>query len=420
MEKVVLVGFGIKNKDSRSEIIDSLKELENLSETAGAITEKIFFQMGEKYDSKYVLGIGKIQEIADYCFENNIKTIIFDFELHPSVQKNIAERTNCKILDRTSLILDIFAKRARTKEGKMQVELATLKYLAPRLKGVGASMMQQTGGVSTKGGIGTKGPGEKKLEMDLRVIKDKIVEINKKIEKLREIRALHRAKRESIPVPIVGLVGYTNAGKSTLLKCLTGKEVYIDDKLFTTLDPLTKTVVLPSGFKVLFTDTVGFIKKLPHQLVEAFKSTLEEILKSDLILEILDTGKENFKKDQIVVNEVLSEIKADKIEKIIVYNKIDLLKNKKEFILNTKNENTAYISSTKKIGINDLLEKVENKLKNLLNLYKIHIDYKNYNILNFIRENGFIKSEKYKSKYIELEFYIDKKYYNNIMKFTIK
>ncbi|SDG51318.1 GTP-binding protein HflX [Selenomonas sp. WCT3] len=300
---------------------DSMAELARLADTAGAKIVGQFTQRKEKPDAAFFLGKGKVSEIAMEIQNTDANLLILDDELTPSQQHNLEQTLGIKVIDRTALILDIFAQRARSKEGKLQVELAQLKYNLPRLGGQGL-VLSRLGG-----GIGTRGPGETKLEVDRRRIYTKIHDIEKQIEGLKKSRSLHRVRRKESRIPLVALVGYTNAGKSTLLNKLTGSEVFAEDKLFATLDPTTRHLVLPEKQEILLTDTVGFIQKLPHTLVTAFRATLEEVQEADMLLHVVDCSNENFEQQIAAVIEVLRELKAETKPTLYVFNKADRIDN---------------------------------------------------------------------------------------------
>lgn len=294
-----------------------MAELERLADTAGAVIVGRFTQRKEKPDAALFLGKGKVSEIAMEIQNTDATLLILDDELTPSQQHNLEQILGIKVIDRTALILDIFAQRARSREGKLQVELAQLKYNLPRLGGQGL-VLSRLGG-----GIGTRGPGETKLEVDRRRIYTKIHDIERQIEGLRKNRGLHRTRRKESRIPLVALVGYTNAGKSTLLNKLTDSEVFAEDKLFATLDPTTRHLVLPEKQEILLTDTVGFIQKLPHTLVTAFWATLEEVQEADLLLHVVDCSNENYEQQIEAVIEVLKELKAEDKPTLFVFNKAD-------------------------------------------------------------------------------------------------
>ncbi len=354
MEKVILVGVHLKNQLPES---TSLPELERLAHTAGAETAATYLVRVEAYNPATLIGSGKLQEIAQDCTEEQADAVIFDEEITPAQQKNLEDRLPAKVLDRTRLILDIFAQRARTQEGKLQVELAQLNYLLPRLSGKGAAMMQQ------KGGIGMRGPGERKLEYDRRRLRARIARLEKEIEQVKRERALRRERRSAVPLPQIALIGYTNAGKSTLLNALTGQHaVYADDKLFATLDPTTRRVPMHGGGQMLFTDTVGFIQKLPHSLVSAFRATLEETKFADVLLHIHDAASPQREKQSSTVRQILSDLKSTRRPVIDVMNKTDLLSAEGLRALHAQYPQAIFISAQRKKGLSALLKQVEKAL----------------------------------------------------------
>ena len=315
-ERAILAGVE-RTSHTLCSIEESMAELERLADTAGAVIVGHFTQRKEKPDAALFLGKGKVSEIAMEIQNTDATLLILDDELTPSQQHNLEQILGIKVIDRTALILDIFAQRARSREGKLQVELAQLKYNLPRLGGQGL-VLSRLGG-----GIGTRGPGETKLEVDRRRIYTKIHDIERQIEGLRKNRGLHRTRRKESRIPLVALVGYTNAGKSTLLNKLTDSEVFAEDKLFATLDPTTRHLVLPEKQEILLTDTVGFIQKLPHTLVTAFWATLEEVQEADLLLHVVDCSNENYEQQIEAVIEVLKELKAEDKPTLFVFNKAD-------------------------------------------------------------------------------------------------
>ncbi len=337
---------------------DSLEELKQLADTAGAEVVAKFLQKRPKPDPAFFIGKGKVQELALYVQQENIDLCIFDDELSPAQQRNIEQAMGVRVLDRTALILDIFAQRAHTNEGKLQVELAQLQYTLPRIMGKGLSLSR------LGGGIGTRGPGETKLEVDRRRIRDRIAYIKDCISKVKNVRALHRAGRNKASVPTVSLVGYTNAGKSTLLNTLTNSDIYAKDQLFATLDPTTRQLDLPNKQQAILTDTVGFIQRLPHQLVAAFQSTLEEVVESDVLLHVIDVSHELYKEQSNAVYNVLEEIGAKDKTIITVYNKIDKLPEGSGLAERlAKEENSICISAKGRINLDKLLELIADNLK---------------------------------------------------------
>ena len=356
-ERAVLVGCSLKSTSKNSnpdewlvEPKDSLDELAFLTSSAGAEVVGRLFQERERIDPAFFIGRGKLAELQEEREQLKADLIVFDENLSPAQLRNIEKRLGCKVIDRTQLILDIFAHRARTREGKLQVELAQLNYLLPRLAGRGVELSQ------LGGGIGTRGPGETKLEADQRKIHKRIHKIKEELEHVRSHRQLHRSFRSSIPIPTISLVGYTNAGKSTLFNTLTDARTYASDQLFATLDPLLRRMKLPSKREVLLSDTVGFINKLPPTLVSAFRATLEEIGEADLLLHVIDISSPHFKQQRIAVLKVLQELGYSSKPVIEVYNKMDLVG---ADIKLKSHADLVYISALQGRGLPALLEKID-------------------------------------------------------------
>ena len=363
-EKAVFVGV-IKQGDDERQIMEYLDELEFLAETAGAVGVKKFIQKVDRPDSRTYIRSGKLKEIREYCEENEIEVVIFDDELSPTQLRNIERELNIRILDRTNLILDIFAQRAKTAYAKMQVELAQYQYLLPRLTRMWTHLERQ------KGGIGMRGPGETQIETDRRIIQDKIARLKEQLKKVDKQMASQRGNRGSLVR--ISLVGYTNVGKSTLMNLLAKSDVFAENKLFATLDTTVRKVVI-ENVPFLLSDTVGFIRKLPHQLVEAFKSTLDEVREADILMHVVDISHPNFEDHIRVVEETLKDIKAIDKPIFVVFNKIDAYRYEEydEFSLEPKRqenytldefknswiakENTPciFISAREKIGIDKL------------------------------------------------------------------
>ena len=409
MAKALLVST--ISKGQKNNTVELLEELERLADTSGIKTIGSVVQKIEKPNPKFFIGEGKVFEIKKICEEKFIDAVIFDNELTATQQRNLEKHINLRIIDRTRLILNIFAQRARTKVAKLQVELAEKQYELPRLSGKSTSLAQQRGVIGIRAGF-----GERKIEVDRRKIKDRISELKKEIEKIKFHREIERSKRQDVPLQIVSLVGYTNAGKSTFLNYLTGKKsVYADDKLFATLDPTTRKIKLPGGKFVLFTDTVGFIKKLPHQLIAAFKSTLEEITKSDLIIHLIDISDKNYKDNEKTVMDVLKEIGADKLTIINAYNKCDLLKSKPY-----RAENNFYLSAKTGTGVQELLSAISVKFESKLKYKKISIPYNLFFLISKIKSAGkIIRYNLQKNDpngHTELEILIDDKNWGQIQK----
>ncbi|TGV05736.1 GTPase HflX, partial [Mesorhizobium sp. M00.F.Ca.ET.186.01.1.1] len=317
-ETAILVGCFLDNRDAERTRL-SMEELHELAATAGVEVLDVVTQNRDRIDSAWYLGTGKIDEIAEKAHELDIDVVIFNDELSPSQTRNLDRIFDCKVIDRTQLILDIFAGRAQSREGKIQVELAQYNYLLPRLAGQGKQLSR------LGGGIGTRGPGETKLESDRRHIRKRISELKQQLEDTVRTRQLHRERRKKNKVFQIALVGYTNAGKSTILNQLTQANTLQEDKLFATLDPTTRQLELPSGLEVLLTDTVGFIQDLPTSLVAAFRSTLEGVKEADLILHVVDSHHPDFRVHMEVVDKILRELKAEEIPQLVVFNKADLL-----------------------------------------------------------------------------------------------
>lgn len=319
-EKTILVGLE-HDGVSRWDLEESLNELRELAATAGASVVDTVTQKLQHPTAPYYIGKGKAEEVGALCTEHGAGSIIFDDELSPAQGRNLENITSKKILDRTQLILDIFARRARSREGRLQIELAQLQYLLPRLTRMWTHLSRQTGG------IGTRGPGETQLEVDRRRVQERIARLQRDLEEVRKHRAIQREGRARHQWPVVAIVGYTNAGKSSLLNRLTKAGVLAEDKLFATLDPTTRQFVLPNKLKVLFTDTVGFIRKLPTTVIESFKATLEELKSADLLVHVVDLSHPQWEEHIVATEEVIRELEADGKHTLIVFNKIDRLAN---------------------------------------------------------------------------------------------
>ena len=361
-EKAVLIGV-INSTQNESTVKDYLNELSFLTETAGGVVSKTFIQKVDSPNPKTFIGSGKIIEIQSYCKNNNISSVIFDDELSPTQQLNLEKILKAKIIDRTGLILDIFAQRATTSYAKNQVELAQYQYLMPRLKGLWTHLERQ------KGGIGMRGPGETEIETDRRIVRDRISLLKKKLSNIDKQMSVQRGNRGSLVR--VALVGYTNVGKSTLMNLITKSDVFAENKLFATLDTTVRKMVI-RNLPFLVTDTVGFIRKLPTQLIESFKSTLNEITESDLLIHIVDISHPNYEEHIDSVNEILGQIDSSDKPLILVYNKIDSIDDH-SFIELNKSDEKEYISAQKKININQLKEKIFKHVR------KIHVKRFPYN-----------------------------------------
>ncbi|NLN40667.1 MAG: GTPase HflX [Clostridiales bacterium] len=382
-ERAILVGL-----DSDGEGAASINELEQLANTAGAVVVGKVIQSRRVPDSSTYIGKGKAEELALLCRANNANLVIFDDELTASQIRNLENIIGLRIIDRTALILDIFARRAISREGKLQVELAQLRYRLPRLTGMGIALSR------LGGGIGTRGPGEKKLETDRRHIYRRIREIEKDLEKVKDRRQALRERRQKNRIPVVALVGYTNAGKSSLMNALIGSSVLVENKLFATLDPVSRSIELPNGQQALLVDTVGFINKLPHDLVEAFKSTLEEATYADLLLHVVDSASPNLMDQITVVEELLDSLGCNQ-PIITVYNKMDLLDEKQQLILPVKKP-VVYVSATNKVNLNKLVEAITENLPIKRRRVELLIPYTEGQALSQIHDQGQVIKEEYR------------------------
>lgn len=355
-EKTVLVGLE-HHGVSRWDLQESLAELRELAATAGAKVVDTVTQKLDHPTAPYYIGKGKAEEVAARCTETGAGSIIFDDELSPAQGRNLEEVTSKKILDRTQLILDIFARRARSREGRLQIELAQLQYLLPRLTRMWTHLSRQTGG------IGTRGPGETQLEVDRRRVQERIARLQKDLEEVRKHRAIQREGRARHQWPVVAIVGYTNAGKSSLLNRLTNAGVIAEDKLFATLDPTTRQFVLPNKLKVLFTDTVGFIRKLPHTVIESFKATLEELRSADLLVHVVDLSHPQWEEHIAATDAVIRELEADGKHTLVVFNKIDRLENPEAIhAAMARYPNSVAISVKSGENLQEFVDELQNQL----------------------------------------------------------
>jgi len=404
----------LPHKDTRS-VEESLEELVLLTRSADAEVACQTVQRRERIDPGHFIGRGKASDIRNLCDEHEISTVIFDDDLSPAQQRNLEEIINRKVIDRTRLILDIFAKRARTQEGKLQVELAQLTYLLPRLTGKGVTLAQQVGG------IGVRGPGEKKLEYDRRRVKERISKLQKEIDKVSEHREQQRQRRRGVPLPIIAIVGYTNSGKTTLLNTLTLSDVFVEDKLFSTLDPTIRRLVLPNKEKVLVVDTVGFIHKLPHQLVAAFRATLEEVTFSDLLLHVVDASHPEFQKQIIAVERVLEELNALGKPMVTIFNKIDLIKNRALLPrLERKYKDSISISAKMGWGLERLYDRIIEHFGKERTVIDLIIPQVRQDLVSLVYEKGTVLSRKYNGKDILLQAQLDLKTAQGLKEFIKK
>ncbi len=403
-ERVILVGVSTGEGD---DTVQSLDELEELAKTAGAVTVGRVIQNREQIHPGTYIGSGKIAEVQQLAYEVEATGIICDDELTPAQLKNLEEELDLKVMDRTLIILDIFASRASTSEGKIQVELAQLKYRQARLVGLGSSLSR------LGGGIGTRGPGEKKLEMDRRLIKSRIAQLNRELEDVKRHREVARSKRSRKSTAVIAIVGYTNAGKSTLLNTLTGAQVLEEDKLFATLDPTTRILELPSGQEILLTDTVGFIRKLPHHLIDAFRSTLEEAKYADMILHVVDASSPQMDQQMYVVYDTLKNLGVTDKKIVTLFNKQDKMTDG-DTTRDLKAEKTVKISAKWGEG----LEEVKQILEDLLNEKNVLIerfyDYKDAGLIQLIRKYGQLLAEEYQGDGIYVKAYVPMEIYGAV------
>lgn len=402
-ERVILVAV---RKSDRENTEQSLDELCELASTAGAVTVARVIQNLDNFNPATYIGKGKIDEIKELIIEYDATGIICDDELSPAQMNNLSDALEIKVMDRTLLILDIFAARANTNEGKIQVELAQLRYRSSRLSGLGNALSR------LGGGIGTRGPGETKLEMDRRIIHERIGQLKHELEAVVTHRELTRSQRSRSNIPVVAIVGYTNAGKSTLLNTLTGAGILAENKLFATLDPTTRGLELESGQQILLTDTVGFISKLPHHLVEAFKSTLEEAVYADIILHVVDASNPAMDFQMYVVYDTLEKLGAGDKPIITAFNKIEIAGNKvlKDF----KADKTVNISALHGDGLTELKDTIEEVLRES----KIYIEktysYTEVSKISLIRKYGQLISEEYVAEGIEVKAYVPMEIYDKV------
>lgn len=400
-ETCVLVSVDTGDFDA----VASIDELEELAFTAGAVVFAKLIQKRDRPDNATFLGGGKLWELKNICDMNEIDLLIFDGELTPSQQRNIENFTDVRVIDRTMLILDIFALNARTSEGKLQVELAQLKYSLPRLGGKGTQLSR------LGGGIGTRGPGESKLESDRRHIHRRIDALEENLKTMAKRRDLMRQRRKKNSVTTVAIVGYTNAGKSTLLNALTDAGVLTENKLFATLDPTARALKLPDGRSVLMVDTVGFISRLPHDLVEAFKSTLEEVVYADLILNVCDASDVDFEEHIKVTKQVINDLGADTKPMLTVYNKCDRNPTLRFF---GESGNDVRISALYRQGLDNLLNKMCSMLENTRRQVKLLIPYSDGGTASKIRKEGAIIREEYRDDGLYMEAVLDGIFLNNV------
>lgn len=407
-ECVLLVGVQLDNQEDME---SSLEELKALAKTAGAETVGKVIQPRDAYHPATYIGKGKLEEVRSLIEATGATGIICDDELSPAQLRNLEDALGTKVMDRTMVILDIFASRATTSEGKIQVEVAQLKYRSTRLTGLGTTLSR------LGGGIGTRGPGEKKLETDRRIIRDRISRLSKDLEEIKNHREVARQNRSRTAVPVAAIVGYTNAGKSTLLNYMTDAGILSEDKLFATLDPTTRAMNLPNGEKILLTDTVGFIRKLPHNLIEAFKSTLEEAKYADIIVHVVDASSLDRDIQMDVVYKTLKELEVGDKPVVTLFNKCDKFENgdtEAPVLRDFKADETAYISARTGSGIADF----EAILEKIIRESRVHLvqtfAYADAGKIQQIRAQGQLIKEEYTENGIEVEAYVPKALYQKL------
>lgn len=400
-ERVILVGVSQQDGDDAE---DSVAELAELVETAGAVVVGTLIQKRENIHPGTYVGTGKVFELEELIEQTGATGIVCDDELSPAQLKNLEEALKTKVMDRTLIILDIFAARASTSEGKIQVELAQLKYRLSRLSGLGRSLSR------LGGGIGTRGPGEKKLEMDRRLINSRVAQLNRELKEVQRHCEVNRQQRKRSGIPVVAVVGYTNAGKSTLLNHLTNAEVLEEDKLFATLDPTTRILELTNNQKVLMTDTVGFIRKLPHHLIDAFRSTLEEAKYADIILHVVDASNPQMDKQMYIVYDTLRNLEVEGKKIITAFNKTDRI-GQPEPLHDFRAERTVHISAKYGDGLEDLKNILEEILREEKDFLECTIPYRDAGVIQKIREKGELLSEEYREDGIFVRAWVPKEFH---------
>ncbi len=398
-ERAFLVGANLKGSIPLLSVHDSLTELAMLASTAGMVVVGQDWQNIQNIHPATYIGTGKIEEIITELEETEAQVVVFDDELSPRNQRELEKRfgDKYKLLDRSALILDIFAQHAHTREGALQVELAQYEYRLPRLTRQWTHLARQAGGGAARGGVGVRGPGETQLEVDRREIARKITKLKSDLEDVRAHRGRYRAQRTRGKIPVISLVGYTNAGKSTLFRALTGTDVYIADQLFATLDPTTRRIDLPSGRMVLLTDTVGFIQKLPTTLIEAFQATLEEVVEADVIVHVVDTSHQNVLEHIEAVEDTLAELEVPDVPRILVWNKMDLMGDEPlpELRDSDEYEAQAFVSAAKGEGLQELLELIETAISATSKHVKLLMPYERGELISFLHESSTVESQEH-------------------------
>lgn len=404
LERVILAGVQTYESD---DTVQSLYELRELAETAGAVTVGTIMQSRETIHPATYLGKGKLEELKELLYDLDATGVICDDELSPAQLNNLEQELECKVMDRTMVILDIFAQRAKTSEGKIQVELAQLKYRAARLVGMRASLSR------LGGGIGTRGPGEKKLEVDRRLIHSRIGQLKEQLEQVQKHRELIRSQRDKSQVKVAAIVGYTNAGKSTLLNTMTQAGVLEENQLFATLDPTTRALDLPGKQQILLTDTVGFIRKLPHHLIEAFKSTLEEAKYADIIIHVVDASNPQKEKQMHVVYETLKDLGVKDQPILTLFNKQDRIENP-EILKDMKADKTLKISAKTGQGLDDLKDELEKILRARSILLERVFPYEKAGLIQIVRAKGQLLEEEYRGDGIYVKAFVPAEIYGKV------
>jgi GTPase len=403
-EKAVAVGIYTKRSQKWKEE-QSLEELGTLAVTAGADVRKAFLQEKPRMDPAYYCGKGKLEEIKEYCDRFDIDVVLFDDPLSPAQMRNIEKVLDRKVLDRTQLILDIFAQRAKTAEGKLQVELAQIDYLLPRLTGKGMALSR------LGGGIGTRGPGETKLEFDRRRLRERRTRLLRQLEHVKQIRHLQRSSRSEIPLPIVALIGYTNAGKTTLFNRLTGSKRFASPILFATLDPAMKRIRGANRQLILISDTVGFIQKIPHELIAAFRATLEEVIQAHVLLHVIDLSNPNMEEQIDAVRETIRDLGVEDKPVIHVFNKIDLVENDGSMLQSFRNRlgEVVGVSANTGEGLDVLVESIAKTLKAFWQRVQLSIPLKEQSLIAQLHHEGKVYGKSYTDEHVEIDVEVPKK-----------
>jgi GTP-binding protein HflX len=415
VERALLVGV-LQGNTTEKEVQNLLDELEELVQNLGISVVRKEIVRNREQKARFLLGTGKVNYVNQLAHAEECDCIVFDEMLSPAQQRNWEAETKLCVIDRHEVILDIFADRAQTREAVLQVELARSEYNLPRLKNAWSHLSRQRGGGTTQ-----RGEGEAQIELDQRMVRNRIAKLKKELKEVVQHRETQRKQRQRVPLPTSAIVGYTNAGKSSLLNKMTGSDVFAADKLFATLDPTTRQIQLPSGQKILLTDTVGFVRKLPHRLVEAFKATLEEAIVSDFLIHVVDLDSENADIHAKTTLEVLKELGAEEKRIITVFNKIDMLPpERQQILLNSQKKGTYYISTYTGAGIDSLVTGIEAILEEEQNMKHMLIPHTRYDIINKLHQSGCVKSEKVTDDGVELACMVPERLEGIVASFIIE